>query len=278
MVEKTQIGLRHFWCYDCHGYWQTDDYTVDGDSAFSKCLLCHRKCHDVPHYFSNLPKMHLNATGPKTDSGKKRSSMNGYRTGLNAKKAFLLAPANHNKYSQCKDCEYSRSCKNKELKYCPVILDPMLKFLAAFENGNIDELKQFAAFSQGKTFLALQNIYAAIFDKGVIVKSVHPEFTELKSNPVIKYIPELMAVLGFTSDQQQMNPKNDPQTDDDQKGSLDDIEHVGDFIKGFLRKVNTAVDNVKNLKPAAERGDKAAEAEKAEIEIPEGPIHNPFKK
>lgn len=278
MAEKTNIDFKHFWCYDCHDYWKTDDYSIEDGVALSKCPLCRNKCHDVPHYFANLHKMHMNATGPRTPEGKNRSSVNGYKTGIKAQKTMILAPANHGKYSQCPDCEYSEQCKNKDLRYCPKILDPMIRFLAAYENGDIGLLKNFAGMSQGKAFLTLQNIFRELFDKGVLIESGNEKYKELKSNPVIKHIPELMSVLGFTSDQQQMNPKNVNNLGDDKQGGLEKIETVGEFMKEFLQKVNQAVDNVRNLKPPVERGDKAAEDKKATVEIPAGPGSNPFSK
>lgn len=275
MDDQTNIQIKHFWCYECSHYWQTNDFKTIKDTVYSNCPLCNHPTKEVPQYFANLKKMAANATGPRTEAGKKRSSLNGFKTGLYSRQVHLLAPALHGKYKHCDNCEYKTECIGKDLKYCPINLEPMLRFLAAYSEGRVKDLKEFAGIAQGKTFMILQEAFNKVFDDGLVIDSEHPLYTEKKAHPLLKHIPELMLTLGFTSDQQEMNPKFEQETDPE---DLTKTVDPGDFVKKLVTDIATAVSNIKKLPTPSERGDQAAvktEEHPDKMTLPES---NPFKK
>ncbi len=251
---NSQIIIKHFWCKTCSQYWQTDDFIESDDSCLSLCPKCSEQTNNVPHYYANLAKMKDNASGPKTTAGKKRSSLNSYKHGNYSKQARTLAPALKGKYAECEGCEFDYKCEHS-YKYCPVRLQPMLRFLQAFEDGDPSALKQFAGMAQAKTFSVLTEAFANINQNGIMFET--PKFDkfgkELKTeddelviekslNPSIKIIPEFMTVLGFSSDQQQMNPRTKIENDEDLKGNLDKQgQNVTDFLGSISSLVNQAM-------------------------------------
>lgn len=278
MEEKTSIEFKHFFCRECSYYWQSNDYTSKDKAFYSKCPNCNKSVQNVPHCYANLPKMWDNATGPRTKEGKERSSMNNYKHGMFTKNLSLLAPTLHDKYVYCKGCEYYQDCKDKKLKYCPTNLEPMLKFLAAYKEGRVSELKEIAALSQGKVQLVLEQMLYKIFDEGVVVTSKHNNFEELKANPCLKYISDFMSILGFTSDQQKMNPKESDTDGKDPKGNLEGLEGAGNFILNLTAKFREQAEKIKALSSPESDDPLNTDKEIEEKELETGPEKNPFPK
>ena len=213
-------SAKHFWCAKDKHYFLTDDYTGE-DIALSKCEICGGIVEEVPHYYANLEKMHKSATGPVTQKGKDRSKMNSYKHGMRSRQLHLLAPAITDRYPECSECLYKTECK-EDFKYCPVIVQPMMQFIKAFEEGNVNDLKHFAGFTHARVFQILQIILKEIIEKGTLQpkvintkyiaggdddKPVEKETVlEWQRNPLISQIQKLMEILGWTADQQSMTP------------------------------------------------------------------------
>ncbi len=209
-------------------------------NMYARCPVCKDWCRAVPHYYANLGKMH--SCGPRTKDGRKRSSLNAFKHGMYAKGNNLLAPAN-GKYDICADCADKEACDNKELKYCPYKLDLMAKFVAAYENGDINAVKAFAGISQARVYMILENMMHEVLTRGVmfIAPKVHQGevvkygvgeqnedgeydqyevLNEYSLNPMIDAIPKVMSTLGMSSDQQSMNPAKQVETEESIKGKM----------------------------------------------------------
>lgn len=274
--KKSTVVEKHFFCHRCKLYWKTNDFKTEDENFYSKCPECGDEIHDVPHYYANLGKMWNSATGPRTEKGKKRTSLNAYKTGLTSKNLTLLAPANYDKYTHCEDCEQKAECEKKTLKYCPVNLDPMLKFLHAYESGDTEALKHFAGLAQAKTHQVLLNIYASLFEEGVMVESKHRDFTEKKRNPLLDILPKIMEVCGFTSDQYQTNPAA-VKEENDLIGTMKLQGNPQDFIDFMHLSITSAAKAADLAAKNRSKDSEDPELETGEKKIEhQGPNNNPF--
>jgi hypothetical protein len=218
---------KHFFCKKDKYYFFVEDYTLQDDIAFAICDICGEEIHEVPHYYGNIAKAQGKQTGPKTEKGKKRSSMNGFKHGMRSRQLHLLAPAITDRYPECTGCEHKEPCKDdSDFKYCPVIVKPMMTFIKAYEDGDVDELKSFAGFTHARVFQILQIVLKEIFEKGTLQpKTISTRFKtaaidgdgnteeeiketvlEWQRNPLLSQIPKLMETIGMTADQQAMTP------------------------------------------------------------------------
>ncbi|MCK5609803.1 hypothetical protein KAR91_48475 [Candidatus Pacearchaeota archaeon] len=240
-MDNSDIA-KHFWCAKDKHYFLTDDYT-GGDIALSKCEICGGIVEEVPHYYANLDKMHKSATGPVTQKGKDRSKMNSYKHGMRSRQLHLLAPAIPGRYPECSGCQYGEECKD-DYKYCPVIVQPMMQFIKAYEEGNSADLRNFAGFTHARIFQILQIILKEIVEKGTLQPKVintkyiakgnddkpaeEETVLEWQRNPLLSQIEKLMQVLGFHADQQNMTPAKNQ-----------DQENTDGFIQAEKDKIET---------------------------------------
>lgn len=303
----SDVIIKHFWCYECSKYWKTSDF-MSGDEYdyYSKCPQCSSITKAVPYYYGNLPKMRT--TGPKTEAGKQRSSVNAIKHGMFASAHHLLAPAN-GKYDICRECDSLSDCKYGKLKYCPFKQDMMLRFLAAYENGDMEYLKTMAGLTQGKLMLVLDNCFNEIMSEGVLIKSLkvsngrivyhkkpvddggevayeddydNPLF-EFKSNPLIDVLPKIIETAGMSSNQQKMNPGKQEDVDEDKlKGLRMDEGGLMTFM-GMMNNFMTLMGGGSLAETAANSRDSDpvhVELENAnedeERQEQTGPVNNPF--
>ena len=286
--HPSQEGNKplHFFCYDCKHYFLSETYKLDRKlihqtyKYYSKCPLCGAKTYNVGHSFANLEKMHENAPGPQTIEGKKISSMNAFRTGMHAKKINRLAPARFGKYLQCENCEYAEMCEIGNLKYCPVNLGTMLRFVAAYQEGRVEELKEFAGIAQGNIQFMIEQITKEIFEEGLSIETLSKTgVKEYKSNPLIKSFGDLMQVAGYTSDQQQMNPRAETEKDKILEGNLDKETGI-DYISRLSATIANAIKNLPqaNKERSADPNlDKTGEElEKEKVNFKDVPEESPF--
>ncbi len=257
MSEKIK---RHFYCKNDRHYFLTDQYIInDSNINYAECEICGKPVEEVPYFYANLTKMwnsdKSNHCGPKTQEGKKRSSMNGFKHGLYTKQHFLLAPALTGKYPECEECSYKEECKEK-FKYCPINLSLMLKYLQAFEEGKIQDIKSFAGLTQGWAFNTLRMMFQHVFSKGVVlpktIKTVMDDETgeseivlEEQVNPLLKRIPDFMNALGFLADQQMMTPAK-KQDQDNIAGFLQNESGKTEDIKKFMDDQKDKMNELKN--------------------------------
>lgn len=247
---------KHFYCKACKEYWYSDQWVLNDDEApVGACPSCDKPTLEVPYYYANIPKMRKNATGPKTADGKKRASMNAYKHGLYADHHHsLLAPALRGKFPECNGCSYYDDCGDT-LKYCPVNLQLITKFIQAFEEGKVDDLKQFTGVIHGHTAYTLKMLFQDIFKHGTLVPhklrtvidddglSKH-SVLEWQGNPSVKRIVELMTALGLTADQQMMTPAKKVD-DDNVKGFLHAEENKRDDLNEYMDKQKLAMEKLR---------------------------------
>ena len=282
--EKKRL---HFWCPNCRFYWRTDEYTLNSYPIVEKydhlaiCPECGQKTEEVPHYYANLKKMHLNAQGPRTKAGKQASSMNNFKTGMYSKKVNRLAPALFGKYAQCKNCEYTEMCQIGNMKYCPFYLGTMLRFISAYQEGRVEDLKEFAGLQQGKTQMIIEMMTDAMFDKGVLLEEIDKNgVINYKANPLIKQYPAMIETAGYSSNQNKMNPKTAEEKEQVPGGGHLQKEDGLDYIARLSVSMAKAVAGIAKAEEKRKQ-DKFAVADtdlsEADLKI-DTDVENPFKK
>jgi len=192
------------------------------------------------------------ATGPKTQAGKDRSKLNGYKHGNYSKEFTLLAPALPGKFPMCGDCEYNGAGCGTEFKYCPVNIKPMVELLRAYQERDNKAIREIHGLQQARALQVLEMMFQAVFKYGVLnPKEMRKkggsaaidysgkdtekweEITlEWMANPLIKRIPEFMAAIGSTAEQNLMTVKS---------------EQSQDNFDGFLEKTSEQQQEVKNF-------------------------------
>ena len=267
--------------------WITREYVADeNDINCASCPICDQPTQEVPKRFLTLKKMWDAATGPQTPEGKRRSRLNSYQHGAYAQIPILLAPALTGKYLECETCQYAAPCSEEKWQYCPVQVEPMMKFLMAYEEGNINDLRDLAAMCQGHLFNILRMAFQQVYKKGImsektIRESVNRQgekvtMIEWQSNPILNRIPELMQQLGFSADQQMMTPKVESD-DANIKGYLKSENQREVDLKDHTQKVEKTLDDLKikiqhavllrSEDGALQRYNKQIESEKKEKDV-----------
>ncbi len=310
---KATVKQKHFWCYRCSHYYLSVDFSepehtgldIDPGSPddelnyYSRCPHCNEWVKAVPHYYANLKRMAANATGPKSDSGKRRVALNGFKHGIYTSEKHLLAPAN-GKYDICPTCDYQVQCKHREFSYCPFKMDLFLKVITAYENKDLGAMKQYAGQSQAKLLVIYEGMLAEVLNKhgGVIrqpkisngqVVKIKDQTTgreeivyEIVEHPLLKHIPKISAALGFTSDQQEMNDHVSMDKDTDLEGAMGGKVEPSGFVKEMTELIKT-IQNGGAVKAAelARANDPVHKATMEDDEdgdvAPAGPDENPFR-
>ena len=300
---ETMVDNKHFWCSECSHYWNTNDFSEPSHASidlpdtgaddplnyYSRCPLCHDWARAVPHYYANLKKMH--PTGPRTEAGKRRSSLNGMTHGLYAQQKNLLAPA-HGKYSICESCDEAERCRDGALKYCPYRVDNMLRFVAAYENGDVEAMRTFAGLTHARMADMLTRSMDAVDKtgteliapkvyKGVIVSYEDEDgkehiVMEHTAHPLITKIIDMMAAMGLTSDQMKINPsktESDPNPEGNLKAPADPISFMNEMKEMVKIVTQGGIDIAKAMR--GEDPDSESESgDDADVEFPDEP--NPF--
>jgi hypothetical protein len=255
----SEMAEKVFYCQECVNSWKSSEYDIgDGDIAYSKCDMCQKPRHEVPHYYFNLPKMHEaqkgKHTGAKTPEGKERVSLNGFKHGMRSKKLAIVAPAKKDKYPDCNGCPYYEACTPD--KYCPVNLTLLTQFVAAYKNNQVSNLKEFAGIMQGNAFVTLKMLFNDILSNGTLVERVisckmdeetdgstkEEIVKEWQDNPSLKHFVKFMELLGFTAEQQVMTPAK--QTEN---------ENIEGYVKAENTKAETAQEHYKKRDELLER-------------------------
>ena len=234
-------NIKYFHCKSCRFVWKTEDYLTKGDDIVAVCPICEKSDHviETTYRVANLALAWDNATGPITPEGKARVSLNGWKNGRNASQYHLLAPAKPGKYSICNDCQYFEECK-KDYKYCPVDLETLARFVQAYKEQNVNDLREIAGLFQGKMAKILTEMFHHVIVKGAMLEVKEPCInkdgellrddegkaiikTNYIKNALIKDLPIFMQSLGFDAVNQDMTPKTRQETEA-LKGYLDDKE------------------------------------------------------
>jgi len=243
---------KHFYCRPDKHYWMTDEWVQEdgAESAFAECPVCSKRIPEASYRLANVAKAWAspNRCGPKTPEGKRRSSMNAYKHGMNAKRLYLLAPALAGKYPECQSCEYRDECKSS-YTYCPVRVEPMLRIIQAYTEGNVDMMKEVTAISQARVATIFEMMISDIFKRGVQLPKVVKETAEGETvldwsdNPLLRRIPEYMAALGTLAEQNMMTPAK-KQDQVNTEGYLKSQDTKSEDLGEYIEKQREAVKNL----------------------------------
>lgn len=218
----------------------------DDDKLVAICPQCGEPAEERPQHYINLPQMWENASGPKTEEGKRRVRLNAFKTGMHSQ-VSMIAPAKPGKYPQCNSCPEFEDCKNS-YSYCPIVLQPMLNLAKAYEEKDMDSLNIFIGTLQAQTWQTIQIMFASVFETGPLVETVMKRWKEKEGkdniqveivghqeNPVLKHLPKFIELFGGASDQQRMTPRTAAEGSSDfgneKPRSID--EHAADLVRKF---------------------------------------------
>ena len=232
----------YFHCQPCKVVWLADDdsYVTVGESLQAVCPVCEK--HDGVIHCSwrvfNLYKGWGMATGPRTEEGKRRASLNNWKHGRFASQLHIIAPAKPEKLPACSSCTIVEKCKSQKFKYCPVDLETIALFIQAYQEGKVNDLKDIAGMNQAQVQKILQNMVHHIMENGVYLTTKIPVLdddkrpvkdddgniiyiTRHEKNNLLKDIPSFINTLGFSAEQQDMTPAK-RQESETLKGHLQD--------------------------------------------------------
>ncbi len=229
--KQAAKPLKVFWCKnDVHDpyVWEDDQYQPVEDVDMATCPLCDMAVPERTWRMLNLAKAWKNQTGPRTPAGKKRSSMNNWKTGEHSKTWSFLAPAMPGKFPICSGCEVREACESKPYKYCPQNIAPMMRIVKAYEEGDLTVLKQIAGANHARIAQIIEMMYQQIFDKGVMVEKTREtikgdmtitESLGFEANPLLNRIPHYLELMGLTAGQQMMT-EQEKRIDENMQGFL----------------------------------------------------------
>jgi len=289
---------RHFWCKRCQYYWLTDQYeeqkkpTNDKYPYESECPKCGELTANNHHCVAQILGAKPKCTGPRTEEGKARSSQNAFKTGMFSTRSSYLAPALYGKYPECRQktdevtdqgdpvyedtCEHAKLCKQKLLRHCPHQLNLIVQYAAAYEDGDANALKQFAGIAQGRIHVLLEKMYQEVIQEGLQISEPSRFGILKKAHPMLDQIGKFMPIAGFTSDQQQMNPKSQPDGAEHPEGTMEFKGDPNDFIGLLAYKMDQARAKMKVVSEDKQEEDHEAEIVEKAVEV--GPEDNPFEK
>lgn len=261
-------NIKFFHCHPCRIVFKTTDYVTTGDSATAICPVCEStKVVETSWRVYNVSKGWDCSTGPKTDEGKKRSSINGWKTGRFASQLHLMAPAKPGKFPLCSDCELIDDCKKTPFKYCPRDVETLAQFVHAYKEGKVNDLRDLAGITQAQMYRVFQKMFDHIMKYGVMFEikrpildgegnpildnNGKPQFNiDWSKNNLIKDLPAFQSSMGFSADLQDMTPKTRQETESI-KGFLDDKEKdrqsLLDIKKQSLQEMTKMREAIKNL-------------------------------
>lgn len=248
-------NYKYFYCKDCKLAWKATDFVSTGENTVAICPVCEKQAPECTHSTYNLARTAWsNATGPKTEAGKERVSLNAWKNGLHAK-FHIMAPAKPGKFPLCSSCELIDECK-ESYKYCPKDIETTLLFLQAYQDGKVNDLRELAGWSQAQMMKIMSMMFSDIISRGVHVKTKHIDDAgnvsyTYEKNQLVKELPAFIDVLGFSADQQIMTPKAAEQKEQLQ-GYVKNTEQDQASEIEYRKKI---VDEMKRLREAMESED-----------------------
>ena len=258
---------KYFHCRACRYVWQTSDYLTHGDDIIATCPICEKsdKVTETTYRVANLALGWDKATGPTSEAGKARVALNAWQHGRNASKFSIMAPAKAGKYSICADCQYTDECK-KEFKYCPVDLETLARFVQAYKEGSVNDLRELAGLAQANIHKIFNEMIHHILTTGVqsqikipilnkegeILKDENdkPMFNiKWEKNNLVKDLPAFVQAMGFSAIDQDMTPRTRQETET-LKDYLDDKDTDQQTMFELKKRTH---DELKRMREAVEK-------------------------
>lgn len=276
-----------FYCRNDHAHyaWRSEDYQESDEGIFAVCPICGSSAKQVRASYLGLVRAWNTCPGgnsPRRDYS--RSRLNNWKTGEYCKTYHLLAPAMAGRFPICEGCELRDPCENKELRFCPIQIEPMIRFAEAYQEGKIETMKEFAGISQAKIFSIIQMMFMEIQEKGLLQpKEVRTTWSrdgreqtkvvEWQQNPLLNRLPHYIELLGFSADQMIMTPKVQ-QEEENFQGYLEVEEEKREELRAMEEKRLKAIEGLKEqLRKAAfaRAGDRALQEYHKEVGIESDP-------
>ena len=263
----SEQELKYFHCKSCRFVFQSDKFVTTGDDVLSECPICSQQARETSYRVANLALGWDKSTGPVSEEGKSRSRLNAYKHGRNTSIFTLMAPAKPGKYPLCHDCEYFDKCKSEKFKYCPTDLETVGRFVHAYKEGKVSDLKEIAGLAQSQMHKIFQNMIHHILTQGVaLVRKVpildgegeivrdekgKPMFnTEFIKNNLVKDLPAFVSSMGFDAVNQDMTPKTRQESETlkgfigDQKEDRESLIEVKRQAAEEMKRMRKAVENL----------------------------------
>jgi len=260
--DKNQIDKRTkenynvaengvFFCQPCWTAW-------DDEGEESQCPDCGEVRIKVHHIYKALVSRtdetfekigqaiaHRNRTA-MSDKQKARVRLNPVKHGR-----YMLVsgvfPAKRGKYPDCDTCSIYDQCGPGG--YCATKTNKLekfrLRFLAAYKNGDVESLDDYAGLIQADQYAVLKDMFDDLFTRGPVLEEIvvntnkdgvsEPveivgddgkvqQLKKVHAHPVLNHIPKFMESLGMTADQRKMTQKAKGQiTGDNLEDAIRDI-------------------------------------------------------
>jgi len=277
LSEKEQ---KYFHCQPCRYVWQSSDYLTNGDNFVAICPICEKSKNvkEVSWRVANLALGWDKATGPVTEEGKARTALNGWKNGRTASKFHIMAPAKPGKYSICAECQYLDECK-ANFKYCPVDLETLARFIQAYKEGAVNDLRELAGLAQANLHKIFNEMVHHILTKGVAIEKKIPIFDkegdilvgddgkpmfniQFEKNNLVKDLPAYVQSMGFSAIDQDMTPRT-RQESETLKGYIDDKQTDQQSMFELKKKTHDELKRMREAMQNLSLGKKLKEHEQA---------------
>lgn len=258
-------SYKYFYCKPCKFAWKSEFFLTDGDNITALCPICEKSSPECNHSTYNLSRTAWkNSTGPKTEAGKARSSLNAWKDGTHCTKFHVMAPAKFDSYHFCGECDQRIACEVGSVKYCAKNTEVTSRFLQAYIDGDVNELREMAGWANAQMMAVFSAMVHNILTHGVMIKTIitdskGKEKEILEKNQLVKELPGYVASLGFNADSQVMTPKAVEQKEALEGFIKKDIEEDQQTIIDVKRQAN---EELKRMREALENMEKRNEVRK----------------
>lgn len=268
MTDTLKLFERStFVCGSCGAIFSAmkSDFQMAEDTGklFAICPTCSKTAPEA-HWMENLRQGHGKQTGPTTEAGKKRSSLNAMKHGSYSNS--YLYPRDPGKYPECADCQDQDECNADKSGYCHRKIEIYHKFMLAIERGDPEAIKSIAAKNFAQAQMLINFLFHDIFRLGAILESpVYEKLTnaagdsvlekvefdgnslmEYKANPAINKVTEMLKTLGFTLPEFAATPKGQDEREI-LKGHLDDQAATRQTTEEYLHARTKAANTLGDI-------------------------------
>jgi len=195
-----------------------DQFRIDETTGdiFAVCSGCGKEAPES-WWMDNLRQGSGKQTGPVTDAGKQRCSRNAVKHG--GFSSSHLYPRKPGDYPECDRCQDRPECESDLSGYCHRKIEVYNKFMLAISSGDPQKIQEMVAGNFASMQQLLGHLFKDVFSHGstiespIIVKDaegnplVMKDVVELKANPAVSRIIDLMVRWGMTLPEFGITPK-----------------------------------------------------------------------